>query len=171
MFLSWFIESTTPTSCKIGFAGETQWGNIPRKWNSFSCYLKWLFFQETMWNTVETMKRAQSPTPYIHAVIFSQRSSESRWSRALPTMAGTMRNWQNKKPLSGPCRGATHRAAPAGRELSPSQRVLSFRFDTSAPEIQQCLRHRWDLVLLNFSSPWYPGRLPTPLALTANSSV
>lgn len=116
------VESTTPTSFKIGFDWETPWGNTTRKWNIFCCYLKWLFFQEMMWNTVETMKRAQSPTPYIHAVIFSQRSSESRWRRALPTMAGTMRNWQNKRPLSGLCCGAAHRAAPAGREsLAPAR--------------------------------------------------
>ncbi|TNN30318.1 hypothetical protein EYF80_059531 [Liparis tanakae] len=55
----------------------------------------WLLFQVMTWNTVDTRKRAHSPTPYTQAVIFSQPLSDSRCSSATPTKAGAMRNYKH----------------------------------------------------------------------------
>lgn len=52
--------------------------------------LMWLFFQVTMWNTVETRKRAHRPKPYTQAVILSQLVSDRRCSSVMPMNAGTM---------------------------------------------------------------------------------
>ncbi len=56
--------------------------------------LMWLFFQEMMWKTVEMRNRAIRPMPYTQAVIRSQRSSDSRYNRVIPTNAGTISSYR-----------------------------------------------------------------------------
>lgn len=57
------LFASAAQSMPAGKANLNQWFCVIC-WNScHSRYLKWLFFHATMWNTVETMKRAQRPIP------------------------------------------------------------------------------------------------------------
>ncbi len=56
-------------------------------------HLRWLFFQDTVWNMVDMMNSPDRPVPYIHAETVSHWSSERKYNTELPRRLGMIQNW------------------------------------------------------------------------------
>jgi len=55
-------------------------------------HLRWLFFQDTVWNIVDMMNSPDRPVPYIHAEMVSHWSSERKYNTELAMILGMIQN-------------------------------------------------------------------------------